>query len=175
MDQNLKENPLKLIQVILRKSNNNLRPYVHAGLQQILNRIPHIRGLHLDQAVEYCKHQFAAVVTCPLNGQTKKKSRDEPHEQPGTSKQEEPAKKKARKEGKTRPTDDTNFRKYGPNNIPKLLEPLILQHLQNEELFKENLDLCEECLCLISNSLARRTWQKYGSAMSFANLQMIKM
>jgi hypothetical protein len=46
------------------------------------------------------------------------------------------------------------------------LEPLILQHLQNEELFKENLDLCEECLNLISNSLARRTWQKYGSALS---------
>ncbi len=46
------------------------------------------------------------------------------------------------------------------------MEPLILQHLQNEELFKENPELCEECLCLISNSLARRTWQKYGSALS---------
>ncbi len=53
-----------------------------------------------------------------------------------------------------------------------------MQHLRNEELFKENLDLCEECLSLISNSLARRTWQKYGSALSlwqkFANDKNVK-
>jgi hypothetical protein len=139
---------------------------VRAGLQQILNRISHIRGLHLDQAMEYCKHHFAAVVTYPLSSQTKKKSRDETDELPGTSKQEEPSRKKAKKEGKTRPKDDANFRKYGPKNLPKNLEPLILQHLQNDELFKENPELCEECLCLISNSLARRTWQKYGSALT---------
>jgi hypothetical protein len=50
--------------------------------------------------MEYCKHPYAAVVTYPFSAQTKKKTRDEADEQPGTSKQEEPVRKKARKEGK---------------------------------------------------------------------------
>jgi hypothetical protein len=80
MDQNLKGKSIETDTCNLKKIGQQSKPYVHAGLQQILNRIPHIRGLHLDQAVEYCKHQFAAVVTYPLNGQTKKKSRDETDE-----------------------------------------------------------------------------------------------
>ncbi len=72
------------------------------GLQHILDRIPHIRGIHLDQAMEYCKHPYAAVVTYPLAAQTKKKTRDETDEQPGTSKQEEPARKKPEKKVKIR-------------------------------------------------------------------------
>jgi len=48
-----------------------------SGLQHILDRIPHIRGIHLDQAMEYCKHPYAAVVTYPFAAQPKKKTRDE--------------------------------------------------------------------------------------------------
>ncbi len=136
------------------------------GLQHILDRIPHIRGIHLDQAMEYCKHPYTAVVTYPLSAQTKKKGRDEANEQPSTSKQEEPARKKARKEGKNLPKDDTTYRKYGPSNIPANLEPLILKHLQNKNFFEKSPDLRKKCLGLISNSLAKRTWQKYGSALA---------
>jgi hypothetical protein len=149
-----------------------------SGLQHILDRIPHIRGIHLDQAMEYCKHPYAAVVTYPLAAQAKKKTRDEPDEQPGTSKQEEPARKKARKEGKNTPKDDITFRKYGPDNIPANVKILILKHLQNENLFEEKPELQQKCLELISSSLARRTWQKYSSALAlwekFAKEEKVK-
>ncbi len=93
----------------------------------------------------YCKHPYAAVVTYPFSAQTKKKTRDEMDEQPGTSKQEEPVRKKARKEGKNTPKDDITFRKYGPNNIPANVKLLILEHLQNQNLFEEKPELQQKC------------------------------
>jgi hypothetical protein len=66
----------------MAKTNTNS---IVAGLQNILDRIPHIRGIHLDQAMEYCKHPYAAVVTYPFAAQTNKKTRDETGEQPGTA------------------------------------------------------------------------------------------
>jgi hypothetical protein len=110
--------------------------------------------------MEYCKHPYAAVVTYPFSAQTKKKTRDEADEQPGTSKQEEPVRKKARKEGKNSPKDDVTYRKYGSSNIPANVELLILKHLQNENLFEKKPELRQKCLELISSSLAKRTWQK---------------
>jgi hypothetical protein len=128
--------------------------------------------------MEYCKHPYAAVVTYPFSTQTKKKTRDEADEQPGTSKQEEPARKKARKEGKNSPKDDITYRKYGPSNIPANVELLILKHLQNENLFEKKPELRQKCFELISSSLAKRTWQKYSSALAlwerFAKNEKIK-
>jgi hypothetical protein len=128
--------------------------------------------------MEYCKHPYAAVVTYPFSAQTKKKTRDEADEQPGTSKQEEPARKKARKEGKNSPKDDITYRKYGPSNIPANVKFLILKHLQNKNLFEKKPELRQKCLELISSSLAKRTWQKYSSALAlwerFAKNEKIK-
>jgi len=53
--------------------------------------------------------------------------------------------------------------------MPKNLKNLIIGHLHRVKLFASDPELREECVNLISNSLAKKTWLKYGSALSLWN------
>jgi hypothetical protein len=143
--------------------------FIPLGLQHILDRIPNVRGIQLDEAAEFCKNPTAPIVTYPLKAQPTKRTASAAEGVAGSSKQSEPAKKKQKKDGKLIPRDDKSTRKYSNENMPKNLDSLILKHLHKWALFRANPDLCVECLNLISNSLAKRTWSKYSSALSMWN------
>jgi hypothetical protein len=136
------------------------------GWQLVLNRIPYVRGIDLAEAHELVKHDFAAIVSYPLRHTGKKRTSDEQDDEPGGSEKPEPSKKKQKTEGKIVPTDDPANRKYGSRNIPPLVKNLITQHLKKRGLLKHDKHLSKECVNLISNSLAKRTWEKYNSALS---------
>ncbi len=136
----------------------------------MLNRIPHMRGIDLAEAHELVKHDVAAIVSYPLRHAGKKRAsdepEDEPEDEPGESEKPGPSKKKQKTEGKTVPKDNPADRKYGSKNIPPLVKILILQHLRKQDLLKSEKMLSQECMNLISSSLAKRTWEKYNSALS---------
>ena len=132
----------------------------------MLNRIPYVRGIDLAEAHELVKHDIAAIVSYPLRHSAKKRTSDERDDQPGGSEKPEPSKKKQKTEGKIMPKDDPTDRKYGSKNIPPLIKELITRHLKKQGLLKGDKRLSKECVGLISNSLAKRTWDKYNSALS---------
>ncbi len=132
----------------------------------MLNRIPYVRGIDLAEAHELIKHDIAAIVSYPLRHTGKKRTSDEQDDQPGGSEKPEPSKKKQKTEGKIVPKDHPTDRKYGPGNIPPLVKKLIMRHLKKQGLLKHDKRLSRECVDLISNSLAKRTWEKYNSALS---------
>ena len=131
----------------------------------MLNRIPYVRGIDLAEAHELVKHDIAAIVSYPLRHTGKKRTSDEQDDQPGGSEKPEPSKKKQKTEGKIVPKDDPTDRKYGSRNIPPLVKKLITRHLKKQGLLKHDKHLSKECVDLISNSLAKRTWEKYNSAL----------
>jgi hypothetical protein len=132
----------------------------------VLNRIPYVQGIHLAEAHELVKHDVAAIVSYPLRHTGKKRASDEQEDEQVGSEKPEPSKKKQKTEGKIVPTDDPADRKYGSDNIPPLVKNLITQHLKKQGLLRRNKLLGRECVNLISNSLAKRTWEKYNSALS---------
>jgi hypothetical protein len=144
-----------------------------SGLQHILNRIPHVRSIYLEDALDFVKHNYATQVSYHLKETARKRGHDDLEEDleplPGASSDKEPLKKKQKKKGTTLPKDDAKNRKYSSGNIPLNLRSLILKHLRKQKLFEDNPELCVEGVKLISSSLAKRTWEKYGSALSLWN------
>jgi hypothetical protein len=132
----------------------------------VLNRIPYVRGIDLAEAHKLVKHDVAAIVSYPLRHTGKKRASDEQEDEQGGSEKPEPSKKKQKTEGKIVPTDDPADRKYSSKNIPPLVKNLIMQHLKKQGLLRSDKLLSRECMNLISNSLAKRTWEKYNSALS---------
>jgi len=125
-----------------------------------------VKGFHLDEALELVKHQFAATVVYPLKKTPRKRSAPDPDPKPGTSKQKEQGKKKQKNTGTKTPKDSLNNRKFDSRNMPKNLQSLFQNHLKKSSFFINNSDLRLECIKLVANSLAKRTWNKYSSALS---------
>jgi hypothetical protein len=131
-----------------------------------MNRIPYVREIDLAEAHKLVKHDVAAIVSYPLRHTGKKRASDEQEDEQGGTEKPEPSKKKQKTGGKIVPTDNPADRKYGSKNIPPLVKNLIVRHLKKRGLLKSDKILSKECVNLISNSLAKRTWEKYNSALS---------
>jgi hypothetical protein len=125
-----------------------------------------VRGVNLEEAHELVKHDVAAIVSYPLKPTGKRKTAEESEDETDDTPKPGPSKKKQKTEGKILPKDNPADRKYSYGNIPPLLKDLILKHLKKENLLKNDEKLSQECIGLISNSLAKRTWDKYNSALS---------
>ena len=106
-----------------------------------------------------------ALVSYPFRPSLKRKGKEDHSSTPGNSKSQGPEKKKPKKGGKISPSDDILLRKYSELNMPENVRTLFRKHVQKSHIFSDNLDLQEECLRLVSNSLAKRTWNKYSSAL----------
>ena len=149
-----------------------------SGLQNILNRIPYVRAFHLEEAVLHCKHHIVPLVTYPLLGKAKKRGHSDEDPQQGSSKPTGPTKKKPKKQGKTLPSDDLLDRKYGGNNLPPRLRKLFSSFLDKQKEFSENPVLQAECINLLANSLAKRTWKSIArllhSGTSFQLTRVLK-
>ena len=137
-----------------------------SGLQSVLDRIPCVKAFQLDEALELVVHQFAASVTYPFKKPPQKRKTREEDPQPGTSKGEGAGRKRKKSSGISPPKDDVKNRKFDTKNMPKNLQVLLKKRLEQEPFFSGNSELCSECLKLIGNSLAKRTWNKYSSALS---------
>jgi hypothetical protein len=137
-----------------------------AGLQKILDRMPCVKGIHLDEAMELCHEFFSGVVTYPFKEKTLKRRRAEEEPVAGTSGASDATGKKNKKEGKHIPKDDKNLRKYCLKNMPETVKRLLLKHVQELEIFDQSPELSAECVEIIANSLAKRTWDKYNSALN---------
>ena len=135
----------------------------------IMDRIPHVTGLHLDEALELMKHPFAAGINYPLKAKAGRRKRKAQSPVPSSSKEKPAAKKKQKTTGDNKPRDDVNYRKFSSKNMPANVKNLFRKHLEKQPTFSENPDLCTECLKLVSNSLAKRTWNKYSSALALWN------
>ncbi len=125
-----------------------------------------MRGVNLAEAHELVKYDVAAIVSYPLKHTGKKRAADEPEDESDESEMPGPSKKKQKTDCKTLPMDNPASRKYGPKNIPPLIKDLILRHLKKQGLLKNEKILSQECIGLISSSLAKRTWDKYNSTLS---------
>ncbi len=126
-----------------------------------------MRSVDLEEALELVRHDVAADVTYPLKETARKRTSHEMDLEAGEeSEKAGSSKKKQKTEGILLTKDDISERKYGPNNMPKSLKSLVLKRISKNKHLKNDPVLCQECLKLISNSLAKRTWEKYGSALT---------
>jgi hypothetical protein len=74
-------------------------------------------------------------------------------------------KRKKSAKGITSLADDPSYRKYG-NNLPKNLATAVLDFVKTDPFFAPKPDLCAEAVALVAGSLAKRTWNKYSSALA---------
>jgi hypothetical protein len=102
----------------------------------VLNRIPHVRGVNLEEGHELVKHDVAAIVSYPLKPTGKRKTAEESEDETDDTPKPGPSKKKQKTEGKILPKDNPTDRKYSYGNIPPLLKDLILKHLEKKNLRK---------------------------------------
>lgn len=126
--------------------------------------------------MELVKHPFKAQVTYPFRTANRKgaskPSVDKPEktESPEDDPGEGPSgsghrKKRKRESGRIYPKDSSKFRKYG-QNMPKNLYASIRNFLSHDARFASNPELCNKTLTILASSLAKRTWQKYSSALA---------
>jgi hypothetical protein len=127
--------------------------------------MPNVRGIHLDEATELCRDFFPGMVTYPFKEENSKRKRREEEPTAGPSGISGPKRKKSKKEGKLRPKDDKHLRKYCSENMPETVKHLLLRHIQKFDVFKDDPELSLECVKIVANSLAKRTWNKYNSAL----------
>jgi hypothetical protein len=129
----------------------------------VLDRIPDVQPMHLEEAEEYARNPFSADVRYIFKRQDVTEA--EPSSAAGTS---DPHKKKRKNshEGKNQPKDSDNIRKYSCYNIPAALLPSVDNLISGNKIFDNNPYLKTECENLIGNALSKRTWQKYNSALN---------
>jgi len=125
-----------------------------------------VKAFQLDEALELVVHQFAASVTYPFKKPPQKRKTRGEDPQPGPSGRDGAGRKRKKSSGISPPKDDVKNRKFDTKNMPKNLQVLLKKRLEQEPFFSGNSELCSECLKLIGNSLAKRTWNKYSSALS---------
>jgi hypothetical protein len=94
-----------------------------SGLQTILNRMPNVRGIHLDEAMELCREFFPGMVSYPFKEGSSKRKRMEEEPTAGPSGVSNSKKKKSKKEGKLTPKDDRHLRKYCSENMSETETP----------------------------------------------------
>jgi hypothetical protein len=70
------------------------------GLQAILNCMPNVRGIHLDEAAELCREFLPGMVSYPFKEGSYKRKRKEEEPTAGLSGISDPKRTKNKKEGK---------------------------------------------------------------------------
>jgi hypothetical protein len=155
-----------------------------AGLLEIYKRIPLVRNLGLDEAMEHVRRPLAPAASFPftIEQQIRPAVRSDQPSAAGADKSSGPStparktppstdeggarssgQSTRKRKGITLPMDSGKIRKYGRRKVDEICSPLsegIRDFASSHPIFAKNPHLSDELEKLLEGSSAERTWKK---------------